>query len=465
MILPLRWVAATRVRLLIAINVAAVLMLALAPLVGGFVRHESTSPTVDLLLITGWMFVLLMTSLLEAVLVGDLVFRHQWRERFILGHEDLPFDDDDPDTVHRAGRSRVLAFSVIVAVFALLNGVLVNMASGRFLDYYGKFGWYHTVMRGDDVELKRHAIRDISQIQSPTLRELVSDVVVPALGDPDPTVRLEALWGLVDVSRRMSHSVDILNSEGARGDRWEYAMANDLKREVAPLGRSAFQTGDEEQRVAAARLLGSMRDHGAISLLTLAVQDEATAADTRVQAVLALGEMSSLEALEPLLWVVEQLDADQRAQTMALYGIGEIFRTWAPEDREALLPPIVDRTSEVLSRALGRLSRTNQCVAAGALFRMADARTRPALFAAFESEESSFDCPTEELREHDGRVRTLSASESFRMKLLRVIARLVVGDDETLAWLRTQAGKGGWGAEIDRELANLLKLAEASADP
>lgn len=464
MILPLRWVAGTRVRLLIAINVAAVLMLALAPTVGGYVRHESTSPTVDMLLITGWMFILLITSVLEAVLAGDLLFRHQWRERFILGQVDLPHDDDEPETVHRSGRTRALGFSVIVAVFALLNGMLVNMASGRFLDYYGKFGWYHTVMRGDDTDLKRQAIRDIANIQTPSLHELVGDIVVPALGDPDEAVRLEALWGLVDVSWRMSRSVDILNSEGAHGDRWEYKMADDMRREVSPLGRSLFQTGEGEIRVAAARLLGSLRDEAAIPLLTLAVQDEAADSETRVQVVLAIGEMSTLDALDPLLWVVEHLDADQRAQTMALYGIGEIFRTWAPDDPESLLPPIVNRTSEVLSRELRRLSRINQCVAAGALLRMADARTAPALFAAFEAPEGSFDCPTEALREHDGAERMISANESFRMKLLRVIARLVVGNEDALVWLRAQVDKGGWGAEVDRELANLVKMAEASAE-
>lgn len=459
MIAPLRWVAGTRVRLLIAINVAAVLMLALAPLLSSYIRNDSTSPSLDMLLITAWMLVLLIVSVLEAVLAGDLLFRHQWRERVVLGQSDLPVDDDDPEVVHRAHRTRMLGFAILVAAFALVNGALVNMASGRFLDYYGELGWYRTVMRGDDASLKSRAIRDATQTQTATLDTLVDEVLVPALGDDDPAVRQEALWGLVEVSRRMSRSVDILNADNAPADRWEYAVANKLRREVAPLGRSLFQTGEGEARVAAARLLGSLRDHAAIPLLGLAVQEEGADPEVRAQALVALGEMASLEALEPLLWAVERLEADQRAVTMALWGVGEIFRTWAPDDRDALLPPVVDRASEVLARSLRSASRVNQCVAAESLIRMADARTADAVMAAFEAPESSFDCPTEELREHDGRVRTLAGSEPYRLKLLRVIARVVVDNEAVVAWLDRTAERGGWGETIQRELDNVVKLA------
>lgn len=460
MIMPLRWVAATRVRLLIAINVAAVLMLALAPTISGYIRNDSTSPSLDMLLITAWMFVLLLTSILEAVFAGDLLFRHQWRERFILGQMDLPTDDDDPETVHRSHRTRFLGFAILVAGFALVNGSLVNMASGRFLDYYGSLGWYRTVMRGDDVPLKQQAIRDVTQTQTATLQTLIDEVLVPALGDGSPDVRQEALWGLGEVARRMSRSVDILNADNASEDRWEYGVAEQLRREVAPLGRTLFQTGEGDVRVAAARLLGSLRDHAGIPLLALAVQDASTTPETRAQVLLALGEMATLEALDPALWAIEHLEEEQRSVTMALWAVGEIFRTWAPDDRDSALPPVVNRSSEVLARALRSVSRVNQCVAAEALVRMGDARTADAVMAAFEAAESSFDCPTEELAEHDGRVRTLASSEAYRIKLLRVIARVIVDNEQVVAWIDDMVARGGWGESIQRELENVARLAK-----
>jgi hypothetical protein len=471
LIQPLRWVALTRTRLLVAINVAAVLMLALAPTVSRYIRFESTSPTADMLLITAWMFVLLIVSVLEGVLVGDLVFRHNWRERVILGR-DAPIEelDDgaDPELLHQATKSRLFPFAVLVVVFALFNGMLVNMASGRFLDYYGEVGWYHTAMRSEEPALRIDALRQIAEVQRPILRDLVVGnqevdglVTTAAVRDPSADVRLEALWTLAEVARRMSRSVDILNADNAPKDRWEYGMAVALRDEVAPLGRRIFETSKGEEQIASARLLGSLRDLEAIPLLARAVRAEDTAPDVRAQVLLALGEMSDFEALDPLLWAVEHLEGEQRSLTLALWGIGETFKYYAPDERVAL-PAVVDRAQATVARALRELSRVNQCVATEALLKMADVRTGPAVFALFEAPDSTFTCPSEELTEHDGRVKALSTAEPIRIKLLRVVARIVVGNDEALRWLEDQAGKDAYAADVEAELDNVFSLAQRS---
>ena len=463
MLHPLRWVAATRVRLLIAINLSAVVMLAFAPTVGSYVRHQSTSPTVDLLLITSWMFVLLVVSIFEAILAGDLLFRHRWRERVILGEEivDISGDvDADPELLHKRTRTNILGFSLLVVAFALLNGTLVNVVSGRFMDYYQQTGYYRTVMRSDDIALKKTALLDIAQVQKPVLQELVMDIVVPVAAGDDPVMRVEGLYCLSEVARRMSRSVDILNADDAPGTRWEYGTLSTLKKEVAPLARRLFETGHGDEKVAAARLLGSLRDVEAVPLLARYVEDPDADPQERAQVLLALSEMNDLAALEPLLFATERLSADQRSQTFALYGVGEVFKYYAPDNREAL-PPVVDEASETLVRVLPKLSKVNQCVAVDALQKMADARTAPALQALFESDESTFECPTAEEREHDGRVKTLSTSDPIRIKILRVVARLVVGDDEVLRWLEREAASDAYSDEINRELDNVLSLAQA----
>jgi hypothetical protein len=126
------------------------------------------------------------------------------------------------------------------------------------------------------------------------------------------------------------------------------------------------------------------------------------------------------------------------------------------------LPAVVDRAQATVARALRELSRVNQCVATEALLKMADVRTGPAVFALFEAPDSTFTCPSEELTEHDGRVKALSTAEPIRIKLLRVVARIVVGNDEALRWLEDQAGKDAYAADVEAELDNVFSLAQRS---
>ena len=52
--------------------------------VADYIRETSGDPSVDLVLITTMISVLLLAAVLQAVMIGDLIYKRRWRERYLL---------------------------------------------------------------------------------------------------------------------------------------------------------------------------------------------------------------------------------------------------------------------------------------------------------------------------------------------------------------------------------------------
>lgn len=226
-----------------------------------YVVEASTSVGLNMLIITGVMILLLITSYFMAMLIGDLVFPGPWREQVLLGrqpdeHSALTIED------HNAEFMAILILSVV------LNGFLLNIATGDFLKRYHSGGIYSVQLRSENVEDRLFALEAIAQ---PTNfrnweRPELKLIVQRAFDDPDASVRERAFWTaghLKDLGAQPA-LLQAMQGSAAPAEKAAAAVAlgkiNDPPTSANALQTLATESSDPQVVVGALRGLGLMAD-------------------------------------------------------------------------------------------------------------------------------------------------------------------------------------------------------------
>jgi hypothetical protein len=442
-----------------------------------YVEHQSTSPVVDLLLITAVMAALLAAAVLQALAAGELLLRRPWRGLFLRGERaDVAYGasqagETDLIVASRAVSSRrdVLLLSVLTIGLLALDVYLVNRVTASFFDRYVESGYLRSALRGASPAEKEKLLLEIADRGTPDLADWTQAELLPRVASPDAEERGAALVALWWVGTRMNRSADILNQQGGREDAWEYALAIWLREHAVGPVSSRLAASAEPERVAAIRALGSFRARQSVDTLAALTTSREPAA-VRQAAVLALGQVASPEAALALLGAMADLRTDIRALDLAVWALGECGKNaLISSPRDLRNPDLVEpsegirRVVEWLSVELSKLPPSTQCIAATLAADLADARLGPPLTALFDAPESTIVCASVELEQAAGRPFVLSRGEPLRMLALRALANIAVGNPEVERWVAERSRDPGVEERYRKELANMALLIEQAA--
>ncbi|NUN16230.1 MAG: HEAT repeat domain-containing protein [Myxococcales bacterium] len=464
---PIRWLTQSPGRHAIGITGSAALLFLCSYLVSRYIQHSSTSVGVDLILITLAMALLLATSALEALLVANIVLGHSWNESTRLRapnhHQSLDNIEDLEVAARRSRSSPVRTYALFVLGFVVINGYFVERLTAGFVQYYRDFGYYNTTLRSGDPEKIREALTGMADAQNERLADYALDVIPPLLASETPAIREAALDAYTVIGRRMSLSVDLLNLENARTDRWEYRLNQDLREHIAPVIQAIAKVSTAETQTKAIMALGGFRNTHSIPFLAELVKTKENDHTVALAAVTALAEMRDLSAIPPLLDVLRQSTGESQLTMMAIFGIGEVLGHWRPSLADKEPPAVMNQAVEKLAGMLPEMQGITQCVTVDAFRKIRDARAAPALFRVFESPGSDFLCPDVEIPRKSMPPFALSQRERFRIRVLRAVSLIAVENDEVMTWLSEQAErKSDYSEDIIRELENVFHMAKAA---
>ncbi len=198
--------ATTRPRLISSVIVATVITYLAAFAGAHYVLEMSASVGINLGIITGLMLLLLVMCYLQSVLIGDVFFTKNWRERIILGMK-----------VDGALKNHNAEFLIVLLVFVLVNVFTLNFVTKGFFDTYHKEGFFRSELRSsDDTDRKNALVRltDISNVglwEEEGLRTLVKNQYV----DPSSIVREQAAWNSGEMGDKSARKnlIELLNSD------------------------------------------------------------------------------------------------------------------------------------------------------------------------------------------------------------------------------------------------------------
>lgn len=377
----LQSLAETRTRLVTATVIAIAGTYGLGWLSAYYILEISASVVANMLIITGTMFLVLITSFLIAVLVGDLTFPGPWRETVFLGssREDL---DRKPVQNHSG------EFLVILVVAIIVNAFGINLATGGFLEHYHNVGYFEVRMRAEApqqrVEAYETLMRDVNfQLWKD---EQVQQIVVDGFDDPAPEVRAIAVWGAGKMEL-MSARTDLI--ELLRSDESPTVVGS----AATALGKLGLQT---EARRALEETLQST--------------DSPT---VRVGVLRGLGLMEANTSVDAIL---PYLKADDE-QTM-IHAFWALRKIESEKARPAVRKIVDQQDVPFLKR----------CAAYDALKKVASGKD--ILWAKRKFQIGKFDkeCPLKVWKERDGTKHRLVIDDSFREKLIKIIANEAAPD-------------------------------------
>lgn len=466
---PIRWLTQSPGRHAIGITAAAALLFSSSYAISRYIQNSSTSVGLDLVLITAAMTVLLATSALEALLAANLVLGEDWAgsgQMVTQNHRQAPDQVFDLEAATRRSRSSpIRTYALFVLGFVFINGYLVERVTSGFVGYYRDFGYYNTLMRpGDPVKI-RDALATMADAQNERLADYALDLIPPVLASENPAIREAALDAYAIIGRRMSLSVDLLNLENARTDRWEYRLNQGLREHIAPVVYAIAKMPAMTTQAKAVLVLGAFRDVSSIPFLSELLTKKSTEQTLAIAVVTALAEMRDLSAVPPLVTVLRSPVIESQLTMVAVFGIGEILGHWRPGLADKEPPAVVTEAVEKLLAMLPEMQGVTQCVAVDALRKIRDSRAATALFRMFESPASDFLCPDVEIAREAMPPFVLSQRERFRIRVLRAISLIAVGNDDVLSWLSEQSAKKSYyGEDVIRELNNVFQMAQAATN-
>lgn len=186
--------ARTRTRLIATTIVSTIIMIALGLWSANHILEHSASVSMNLLLITTNMFVMMVGSYMQALLIGDFFFPGPWREQVILGVRPEQHDHDAEIAV----RNHNAEFMIVLLLLLASNAFLINLASHNFIDTYHNEGFFRVRLRHEEPKERMEALKDMVEPTQADLWTLpgLHKVVISALDDPDPGVRGQAIWNV-----------------------------------------------------------------------------------------------------------------------------------------------------------------------------------------------------------------------------------------------------------------------------
>lgn len=313
----LKPVAKTRTRLLISTIAITALCLGAGIASAHYVLERSSSVSMNMLLITANMVLVLVAAYVQTMMAGDVFFKGPWREQVLLGDKRYKKDLD----VDALVQNHNAEFMIIFILLMIVNAVGLNVAAGGFIDSYHTDGFFRVRMRHPQPSERLQALRDMVE---PTQTDLwpvpgIRRVVVDALGDSGPDVRAQAAW-----------NVGRMKIESARPALLSL-LANDPNLKV---------------RSEAAMALGALgQDDQARDALTAMVIEAKESAPLLVGALRGLGLMK-----DPLSLPAAKAATTHQDNQVWMHGYWVIRQVRAPETRvflrEALKQRVIGKVRE-----------------------------------------------------------------------------------------------------------------------
>ena len=293
------------------------------------------------------------------------------------------------------------------------------------------------------VDVNAAETEETNEEEKPVVNERALAALVEALGDPEASVREQAvsILGRMRYEAAMDQFIDIaLNDEDAdvreqaawslgmiRGSQaaeslnrvlqdpdpdvreqaaWALGMVQD-ESSVDALGRSLLEDEDADVREQAAWAIGMIRDTRSVGALSKALTDEDP--DVREQAVWALGMIRSDESVDALMGALTDEDADVREQ--AAWALGMIRNERAAE---ALATALSDQDVDVKEQAAWALGMLRSKPAVDALVEAlrdesADVREQASWALGMIRDERAIDALKTAMKDEDPDVREQAA--------------------------------------------------------
>jgi hypothetical protein len=463
----LRWLARSRLRLLICAMLSlATLFLAANP-IAAYIRDHSASVTDDTMILTGWLLALLIGAMCLAILIGDRIFGEGWR-RYIICGEPEPLREEDflivaPQKNHFFGLSMMLAGLVGLGAWGL------EFTTDGFLADYQRMGHKRSILRGDNEPLKLELITDLSEVR----REIfVKDAVAILDMTWRNEAQSEALRRAAIVSLgRLGHSlVTSMQSwikAGVRGH-WEISQVRYLRRNVAPALATLAKQPNAPYGAEIYLLLGKLGHPQAVETLLQRAESTSAPIDAHWQAaVVGLGIAQDEVSLGRLIGVLEARADDLSAQhlTDIAFALGEVARHYIPGTDKA-----VDQEFTTLSRVVGKLLGPDGpssdvlprddvwCMGTDILRKTGAASIAEPLFQLFDTEGADINCEASHVDTGEKAPELVVRAEPLRLRILRALGLIAVGNEHVLEWVRERHPKAEYGEFIQSQLRRVLEL-------
>ena len=296
--------AASRSRLTVAALCGTIAVVLYGLAIRGFVTHRSESVSLNVFLITLQFFLIFAVAYIQAMFVGAVAFGEEWRSRVLAGKRRR--GDDSTEIEIHALRDHSLQFYGIFALAIAFSYGAVVTTTGNFVRNYNDTGYYLTLFRSAEPELRVQAIRSLvdplheRSAASRPVRERLAEAVL----DPDPEVSAWAAW----------------------------ACGHLLVQEATPDLLHILQHGGREERIEAALALGRIRDPEAERRLVALLPSSQGDPELAEALVTGLGLMPSTSAVPSLIGLLGV--SSPEFDTAALWAIGRSRRT---DIRETIL--------------------------------------------------------------------------------------------------------------------------------
>ena len=453
---PIQFLAATRQRLVVSVVASLIPFLLYVRWTAGWIMERSTSPSVDVLLITGWMMSAFAVAYLCALLLGDLLFPVSWREINVLGKVPQATEKDaDLVTIGHATRNQALPFAILVVISLGIIVSASHFATQGFLGWYSRYGYATSTLRSRDVARKLDVLDTMARASDDRLI-IYADMMVAQLEGGQPEVAEQAIWCLGEVARRMRRSIELMRS-GQKGGQWVYGLHDALQKGVEPrlwkLMQAEGPTGSHAPAlIFALGALGSQRAVDAVR------KDLEGPTQTQATALAVLQVMADTRDLPNGIPIVRTLLSwkDPAVVAAAAWTAGEIYGFGRGDASDV---DFDSRVVALLQARLGSLPFSAQCVVVDALARIRSGDTAQALFRLFERvSPPDRRCPRQEMLRRFRPPALMSSEEELRQKVVLALATVAEGHADVTAWLERQSRDPAVAQGLRDDMRHILKV-------
>ena len=468
----LRWLAQSRGRLAACALISLSALFAAANPIAAQIRDHSDSVTQDTMVLTGWLLALLIGAMCLAILIGDRLFGSTWRKVVICGEPEPPRDDDF--LVIAPQKNHFLGLSIILGGLVALGAWGLEWTTDGFLADYQRMGHKRSIMRGDNEALKLELIQDLADVRR---ERFVQDAVTLLDVTWRDTTQSDEIRqaALVSLGRLGYSLVTSMHSWVKAGvtDHWEIPLVRYLRKSVSPALIEHAERPDATFKADIYLVLGKLGHSQGVSFLLERVEEASAPIDANWQAaVIALGLAQDEASLGRLVGVLEARgpELDAQAFTDLGYALGEVARHYVPGTDKG-----VEAHFGTLSQVVGKLTAQGgpktqaptahvRCVGADILRKTGAASIAEPLFALFDAEGSDITCEATHVETGEKAPELVVRSEPLRLRILRALGLVALGNDYVLEWVKERQKKGGYGEFIESQLRRLLELAGQSPE-
>lgn len=449
---PVQLIAQSRRRLALSFAIGLVPLFGVAVFASRYIQESSDSPSLDLVLITGWMLLALAVAYIGALFLADLVFGRVWREVNILGRrpevtarsesagaDASSAEDDDIElaALGVANRSQALPLALFVILMLVVLIAATHQVTGGFFAWYARYGYATSTLRGDDSARKIAILEEMTRAQDDRLVHYTELMEAQLDGvDTPPEVRVQAVLSLGEVGRRMVRSTELIQ-EGKPGAEWTLDLHRHMDAVVTPkLLIRLKATSDHSETAALVFALGELRVVDALPAYRAYVRRADRDRGTVRAIVRALASTrdprTGLTILMPLLG-----GEDAELASLAVWAVGEMYGLGTGAADEA--PPDAALVA-LLAQRLPVLPFATQCVALDALLRIRSEQLAKVLFHVFDAVDPvDRRCQRVELERPFQAPLLVSREEELREKVVQALAAIAEGNSEVMSWLRARS--------------------------